>query len=79
MSGISRNPEYVEGINSHSFEGFLIFFGCVCKGAGADWIAIALLLHGLWGVCQWRRAGEVPSHLGGGWIQFAEDMSVLSE
>ena len=75
MSDISRNPEHVEGINSHSFEGFLNFFGCVCEGSGADWIAIALLLWAMgcgegWGV---------PTHLGGGWIQLAEDMSVLSE
>ena len=53
MSDISQNPEHIDGINSHGFEGFLNFFGCVCGGSGADWIATALLLCGLWGV--WRR------------------------
>ena len=78
MSDISRYPGYAEGINSHSFEGFPNFFRRVCGGSGMDCIAITLLLCELWGGVE-KGGGGVPTRLGGGWIQFAEDMWVLSE
>ena len=52
MSDISRYPGYVEGINSHSFEGFLIFLGVYAKAR--EWIALPSHRYcvgygGMWG------------------------------
>ena len=43
MSDISRYLGYVEGINSHSFEGFLNFEGVYAKAQ--EWIALPSLCY----------------------------------